>query len=89
MSDNNSNRPAATVRISNLEAAIWRRDGKNGPWYSFTLNRGYKDGDSWQRADSFGRDDALLLAKVIDRTHDRILELEAADRQAAKAGGGA
>ena len=84
MTESTNNRPADTVRISNLEAAIWRRESSNGSWYSFTLNRSYKDGENWQRSDSFGKDDALLLAKVIDRTHDRMLELEAADRKAAR-----
>ena len=85
MNDTTRTKPAATVRIGALEAAIWRRQGKNGPWYNFTVSRSYKDKDGqWNNADSFGKDDALLLAKLADRAHDRILELEATDRKAAR-----
>ena len=35
----------------------------------------YKDGDTWQSTQSFGRHDLLLLAKVADLAHTRVLEL--------------
>ncbi len=39
------------------------------------FSRLYKDGDTWQSTQSFGRNDLLLLAKVADLAHTRVLQL--------------
>jgi hypothetical protein len=39
-----------------------------------TASRLHKDGETWKRSDSFGRDDLLLVAKVADQAHSWIFE---------------
>lgn len=69
-------RPVHTERIGNIRAAIWANEGgQSGVYYAVTVSRLYKDGQSqWQSSDHFGRDDLLVLAKVLDRAHTWIWE---------------
>lgn len=76
----NATKPVGEVRIGAIKAAIWKNVvdmGNNGrPMYSVTFQRLYRDADNaWKSAESFGRDDLLVLAKVAERAFDRIHEL--------------
>jgi hypothetical protein len=63
-------RPVFEARMGRLKAACWQQESDQGPWFSVTLSRSYKDGQrSWQTAHSFGRDDLLVLAKLCDQVH--------------------
>lgn len=74
--------PAEQVRIGSVKAAIWRNETEKGTFFNVTFERLYKiEEGQWQSANSFGRDDLLLLAKVANATHTRILELIAAERR--------
>jgi hypothetical protein len=72
------NRPAHSVRIGTIKAAIWENHSGDNTWYSVTLSRGYKDGDQWKNSDSFNRDDLLVVAKVADQAHTWVCEQQAA-----------
>jgi hypothetical protein len=76
--------PVEKVTLFPVEAAIWKNFGKGGdPFYSVTFERKYRDQDTrWKSTASFGADDLLLLAKVADLAHSRVVELRAKDRQA-------
>jgi hypothetical protein len=70
-------RPIEKVRVGAIAASIWRNEGQNGDFFSVTFERTYTDKDGKpQSAHSFGRDDLLVLAKVADRAHDKIVELQ-------------
>jgi len=57
---------------------VWENHHEKGTSYSVTVNRRYRDKDeNWQTTTSFGRDDLLILAKVIDLAHTRVIELQA------------
>lgn len=82
-----TNRPIDKVRHSNVHASIWRNvDNVGRVWYSTTVERTYTDskGD-WHPTTSFGRDELLVLAQVVNAAYHRIRELQARDRQAARA----
>jgi hypothetical protein len=70
------NRPVDEVRIGNISANIWRNSGEKGDFYTVTLERSYKDGDQWKSTHNLGRDDLLEAAKVLDRAHDKTVELQ-------------
>ena len=57
-------RPARTIRMGRIRAAIWRNQTDNGILYNTTLERIYKvdDQTGWQSSDSFGPSDLLLVA---------------------------
>ncbi len=69
------NRPVHVVRLRNVRAAIWANDTETGLRYNATVSRLYKDDDQqWRTSESFGRDDLLLLAKVLDLAHTWVSE---------------
>ena len=55
--------------MGRIRAAIWGNETTNGTRYNVTVSRIYKDGDTWKDSSSFGRDDLLVVAKVLDRCH--------------------
>ena len=82
-----ANRPVDEVRIGRIKAAIWANPSDNGVRHNVTFSRLYKEGDEWRDTDSFGRDDLLLLAKVADRAHTRICDMQSAtERDGAESG---
>jgi hypothetical protein len=75
-----SNKPVRVIRIGSLSASVWRREGKENDFFTVTANRAYKDGDTWKYSDSFGRDDLLTVAKLLDLAHTAICKLEAEEK---------
>jgi len=67
-------KPAHEVRLGSVKAAIWQNQTENGTRFNVTLARIFKDGEQWKSTDSFGRDDLLVLAKVVDMAHSWIFE---------------
>ncbi len=60
-------KPSHELRLGSIKAAIWKNQSeKSGIWYSVTINRLYKKGDSWKRSDSFGPNDLPLVSKIVD-----------------------
>ena len=78
-------KPLEEIRIGAVKAAIWHNDTEAGPRHNVTFSRLYKDGDDWKSTPSFGRDDLLVLAKVADHTHTRILQLQQPNTEPQKA----
>jgi hypothetical protein len=67
-------KPVHEVRLGSVKAAIWQNQTENGTRFNVTVARIYKDGEQWKSTDGFGRDDLLLLAKVIDQAHTWIFD---------------
>lgn len=65
-------RPVQEIRLGRIRAAIWENETQNGTRHNVTISRIYKDGDEWKDTGSFGRDDLLLVGKVMDRAHSWI-----------------
>jgi hypothetical protein len=76
-------KPAHKIRSGALTVTVWKNDGDNGPWYSVTPSRAYKQGDQWKDSDSFGQDDLLRLGKLLDQADSWIQSAEQAERKAA------
>lgn len=73
-------KPAHKLRAGALTVTIWKNESANGPWYSATPSRSYKQGDEWKETDGFGENDLLLVSKLLDQAHSWILEQQQADR---------
>jgi hypothetical protein len=69
-----ANKPAHTIRLGAIKAAIWENTIGENTRYSVSLCRLYKDGEQWKITESFGRDDLLLVAKVADQAHTWICD---------------
>lgn len=70
------NKPVHEERLGRIKAAVWANETENGTRYGVTLERLYKKNEKWQSSESFGRDDLLLLARVLDRVHTWLFENE-------------
>ena len=64
--------PIHTVRFGLIKANVWRSRTRFGDRHNVTVCRLYKDGDAWRESNHFGRDDLLLLAKVLNEPHSWI-----------------
>ncbi len=78
--------PIDHIRLGAIQAAIWSNDTENGPRFSVTFERMYRDQESqWKYTGNFNRDDLLPLAKVADLAHTRIHEIQGKLRARARA----
>ena len=76
--------PIEEIKIGTLKAAIWRNMSDSAVWHNVTFQRLYRKEDgTWSSAASFGPGDLLLLAKLADAAHTRMLQLIAESRRAA------
>jgi len=63
-------KPVTEFRLGCIKAVVWENQTQNnGKVFNVTISRLYKDGNQWKDSSSFGRDDLLLAAKVLDMTH--------------------
>jgi hypothetical protein len=77
------NKPIHKIRgAGGLSLAIWKHESDKGPWFSVTLTRSYKQGEEWKESNSYGFDDLLNLAKMLDQAHTWITEELAAAKMA-------
>ena len=80
-----NNPPVERIRKGRIQAAIWKRTVDQNTFYSFTLERSYKDSDgNYQSTSSFSLQDALLVSKVADLADTKIRQLQDADYSAAR-----
>jgi hypothetical protein len=64
--------PIHVIRMGLIKASIWQNQTKVGLRHNVTVVRLFRNGDVWQESTRFGRDDLLLLAKILERAHDWI-----------------
>jgi hypothetical protein len=76
--------PAHKLRDGALQVTIWRNPGEKGNWYSVIPSRSYRKGETWKETDSFGADDLLAMAKLLNQAHSWIVEARKADAKARK-----
>ena len=88
--NNERQKPVHEIRLGLVRASIWENKSEYGVRCNVTLERLYPvklDGDrrTWKSTSSFGRDDLLLVAKVVDLAHTWIHSKpnDAAEEQAA------
>ena len=67
-------KPIHEIRMGRIKAAIWQNETDGVTRYNVTFGRLYKDGESWNQTESFGRDDLPVLSKVADQAHTFIFQ---------------
>ncbi|WP_425400188.1 hypothetical protein [Aeoliella sp.] len=77
-------KPAHKIRIGVLQVTIWKNQSDKGTWYSVIPSRSYKQDDAWKETDSFGFDDLLAVAKLLDQAHTWIMRQQQADAKSRK-----
>ena len=67
--------PVKTLRLGRIKAAVWENEADSKKFYNVTFARTYMDeAKNYHDADSFGRDDLLVVAKLADQAHSFIFE---------------
>ena len=67
--------PVKTLRLGRIKAAVWENGADQRTFFNVTFARTYMDEEKkFHDADSFGRDDLLLLGKLADQAHTFICE---------------
>jgi hypothetical protein len=85
-SNESATKPVEEIRIGSVKAAIWRNEVEQGARFNVTFQRIYRTNEGeWRSTDSFGRDDLLILGKVADAAHTRVLQLYGEEREQQKA----
>ena len=73
--------PVKTLRLGRIKAAVWENGADQRSFFNVTFARTYMDEEKkFHDADSFGRDDLLLLAKVADQAHTFICERQSGSK---------
>lgn len=75
-------RPVQKLRSGPVTAALWRHEGRNGPFYLASLSRNYKttgeDGaEAWNETSSWRASDLAHVAALALRAQTAIAELDA------------
>ena len=69
------NPPVDKVRVGLITASIWENKTEKGTFYNVTFERRYRDTEgNWKSTHSYGLDDLLVLAKIADLAHTKIVE---------------
>ena len=65
-----SSKPEKTIRCGGIQFSIWSNDTGKGVFQSITIDKSYKDGETWKRTKSFKPADLvkiqLGLSKVLE-----------------------
>lgn len=76
MSSPTTSPPVDEIRIGSIKAAVWENESEGGVYHGVTFSRLYRTEDGeWRSTGSFRGHDLLLLAKVADAAHTRLLQL--------------
>lgn len=68
-------KPVHEIRIGRIRASIWaNKTGQGATRHNVTVQRLFKDDTGWKSSASFGREDLLLVRKVLDWAHSWIVE---------------
>ena len=63
-------KPVHEIRIGRIRASIWANKTEGGATrHNVTVQRLYRDDSGWKSTSSFGREDLLLVGKVLDQAH--------------------
>lgn len=67
--------PVAKHRAGQIEAAVWENEGKEGPYYTVSFSRNYKDKEgNWKNATNFRRQDLPYLEYVVKKAWEGFLK---------------
>lgn len=62
-------KPEHSIKVGGIQLSIWSNETSKGTFQSITIDKSYKDGDTWKRTKSFKPNDIpkvqLGLAEVM------------------------
>ena len=79
-----NSKPVHEIKLASIRASIWANQSERGhAWYSVSITRLYRDGETWKDTTSFGRDDLPLVVKSAEMAYAWIWSqlIEARERE--------
>ena len=64
-----SDHPAHEIRVGNVRATIWRNSKPHSVWYSVSIERRYRQEETWKTSNSFGADELPLVCKAAEMAY--------------------
>lgn len=64
MAEKSKSKPVFEAKAGLIRAAVWPNETKDGIRYNVTLNRRYRDGDTWKSTASFGERDLVDVVRA-------------------------
>lgn len=75
MAKEKKKKPAFRRRLGNIQVAVWANEGQNGEVrFDTTINRHYRDGETWKEGSSFSRDELPVVRALADMAYAWICE---------------
>ena len=69
-------KPVAKMKSGAVVGTVWQNEGQNGPFYTITFSRSYKDReDNWQRTTNLRQKDMPDVQTVAGLVTEKIAEL--------------
>ena len=59
--------PEKTVKVGGIQLAVWSNETTKGTFQSITIDKSYKDGETWKRTKSFKPSDLVKLQLGISK----------------------
>lgn len=55
-----TNKPVQKFKFGAIEIAIWKNEKDGKTWYSYTLQKSYKEGEEWKTTQNFSSKTDLM-----------------------------
>jgi hypothetical protein len=62
--------PVKKIKAGGIDVAVWENDGKNGKYYTTTLERSYKDGEEWKKTNSLRTSDLPKAILALQKAYE-------------------
>jgi len=59
--------PEKTVKVGGIQLAVWSNETTKGTFQSITIDKSYKDGETWKHTKSFKPSDLVKLQLGINK----------------------
>ena len=67
-----NSKPEHTVRIGGIQIAVWSNETSKGTFQSITIDKSYKDGDSWKTTKSFKPADLVKIQLGLNKVLEHL-----------------
>lgn len=63
--------PVNKEKVGGVTVSTWENEGKNGKFYTITMQRAYKDGDEWKNTQSLRVNDLPKAILALQKTYEK------------------
>jgi len=72
-------KPSNVEKVGGITASTWENDGKNGKFYTVTLQRCYKDGEEFKYTGNLRVNDLPKAILALQKTYEKAVVADSSD----------